>query len=90
MNGFIHNGNTLSYSNINILNPVKYTEDISKKALIVISLADDVQEEIECLYEFVPEVDHHFVVLDKIGEGKCYCIQFLLINILPKFLNFWG
>ena len=27
-------------------------------------------EEMECLYEFVPEVDHHFVVLDKIGEGK--------------------
>lgn len=76
MNGFIYNGNTLSYSNINILNPVKYTKDISKKALIVIFFADDVQEEIECLYEFVPEVDHHFVVLDKIGEGKCYCIQF--------------
>lgn len=33
------------------------------------SLPYDVQEEIECLYEFVPEIDHHFVVLDKIGEG---------------------
>lgn len=33
------------------------------------SLPYDVQEEIECLYEFVPEVDHHFVVIDKIGEG---------------------
>jgi cell division control protein 7 len=33
------------------------------------SLPCDVQEEMECLYEFVPEVDHHFVVLDKIGEG---------------------
>ncbi|XP_048774454.1 cell division cycle 7-related protein kinase-like [Ostrea edulis] len=36
---------------------------------IIKSLPYDVQEEIECLYEFVPEVDHHFVVLDKIGEG---------------------
>ncbi|KAL4218644.1 Cell division control protein 7 [Mactra antiquata] len=29
----------------------------------------DVQEEIECLYEFVPEVEKHFEVVDKIGEG---------------------
>ena len=32
--------------------------------------AVDVQEEIECLYEFVPEVEEHFQVVDKIGEGK--------------------
>ena len=32
--------------------------------------AVDVQEEIECLYEFVPEVEEHFAVVDKIGEGK--------------------
>ena len=29
----------------------------------------DVQEEIECLYDFVPEVQEHFKVLNKIGEG---------------------
>ncbi|XP_050390925.2 cell division cycle 7-related protein kinase [Patella vulgata] len=29
----------------------------------------DVQEEIDCLYEFVPEVSEHFIVLNKIGEG---------------------
>ncbi|XP_052790147.1 cell division cycle 7-related protein kinase-like isoform X2 [Mya arenaria] len=29
----------------------------------------DVQEEIDCLYEFVPEVEEHFLVVDKIGEG---------------------
>ena len=30
----------------------------------------DVQEEIDCLYEFVPEVEEHFEVIDKIGEGN--------------------
>lgn len=29
----------------------------------------EIQEEIECLYDFVPEVEHHFVVTNKIGEG---------------------
>ncbi|KAK3088312.1 hypothetical protein FSP39_017350 [Pinctada imbricata] len=29
----------------------------------------DVQEEIECLYEFVPQVEEHFIVINKIGEG---------------------
>ena len=33
-------------------------------------VVDDVQEEIECLYEFVPEVGEHFEIVDKIGEGK--------------------
>ena len=28
------------------------------------------QEEIECLYEFVPEVEEHFEIVDKIGEGR--------------------
>ncbi|KAH3796925.1 cell division cycle 7-related protein kinase-like [Dreissena polymorpha] len=29
----------------------------------------EIQEEINCLYEFVPEVKEHFEVIDKIGEG---------------------
>ncbi|XP_021380364.1 cell division cycle 7-related protein kinase-like [Mizuhopecten yessoensis] len=33
------------------------------------SLPVDVQEEIGCMYEFLPEIADHFVVLNKIGEG---------------------
>ncbi|XP_033730008.1 cell division cycle 7-related protein kinase-like [Pecten maximus] len=33
------------------------------------SLPVDVQEEIGCMYEFLPEIEEHFVVLNKIGEG---------------------
>jgi hypothetical protein len=36
---------------------------------LYICFAVDVQEEIDCLYEFVPEVEQHFEVIDKIGEG---------------------
>ncbi|KAL3871148.1 hypothetical protein ACJMK2_039165 [Sinanodonta woodiana] len=33
------------------------------------ALPYDIQDEIESLYDFVPEVQQHFVILDKIGEG---------------------
>ncbi|KAK3579927.1 hypothetical protein CHS0354_014038 [Potamilus streckersoni] len=33
------------------------------------SLPYNIQDEIEHLYDFVPEVQQHFVILDKIGEG---------------------
>ena len=37
----------------------------------------EVQEEIESLYEFVPEVEEHFEVMDKIGEGTCISLTWL-------------
>lgn len=93
INCFIQNGITLHYAYLKFLNTVKYTKDISKKDFIVICLAGDVQEEIECLYEFVPEVDHHFVVIDKIGEGKCYyyreICQYIFYNFLIVRVDLW-
>ncbi|XP_067661829.1 cell division cycle 7-related protein kinase-like [Haliotis asinina] len=60
------------------------------------SLPIDVQEEIECLYEFVPEVAQHFRIVNKIGEGTFSSVfqaclrhhpevkqQFALKHIIP-------
>ncbi|XP_041368414.1 cell division cycle 7-related protein kinase-like [Gigantopelta aegis] len=60
------------------------------------TLPIDVQEEIDCLYEFVPEVSQHFRIIEKIGEGtfssvfraklKCHPQveeQFALKHIIP-------
>ena len=35
----------------------------------IFNFSVEIQEEIECLYDFVPEVEQHFVVTNKIGEG---------------------
>ena len=45
-----------------------FTPQTYNKAYFYVT--DDVQEEIECLYEFVPEVGEHFEIVDKIGEGN--------------------
>ena len=42
----------------------------------------DVVEEIDCLYEFVPEIEQHFEVIDKIGEGMIFfSVKFKYIKI---------
>ncbi|XP_076087662.1 cell division cycle 7-related protein kinase-like [Mytilus galloprovincialis] len=49
-----------------------YTSPKKKKKVCEVEkdkLPFEVQEEIECLYEFLPEVQQHFVVTNKIGEG---------------------
>ncbi|ESP04473.1 hypothetical protein LOTGIDRAFT_136165 [Lottia gigantea] len=43
----------------------------------------DVQEEIDCLYEFVPEVAEHFIVLNKIGEGTFSSVFLARLKLYP-------
>ncbi|XP_045188240.2 cell division cycle 7-related protein kinase-like [Mercenaria mercenaria] len=44
----------------------------------------DVQEEIDCLYEFVPEVEQHFEVIDKIGEGTFSSVFLARLKHYPE------
>lgn len=44
----------------------------------------DIQEEIDCLYEFVPEVEQHFEVIDKIGEGTFSSVFLARLKHYPE------
>ncbi|KAL5015720.1 hypothetical protein ScPMuIL_005309 [Solemya velum] len=48
------------------------------------SLPVDVQEEIECIAEFVPEVSQHFEVLNKIGEGTFSSVFLARLKHYPE------
>lgn len=59
------------------------------KICFIFIILVEVQEEIDCLYDFVPEVEQHFIVTNKIGEGKTKLIHVYFFISWNKFVSWF-